>query len=645
MVALLDSRNLMSSILRVFKGLAWLSALLALPLFVSGQTAYSIQGGEYLLTDRLPGDQVKAHAALAPWGGFVVWEDNISDSNGQGISAQMLDTSFARIYATFRVNSITQYDQENPQVALLKQGGAVFAWQGGRPGYQKIYARFLSASNTFVGSDITVSTYGGNQIEPRVTVLNDNSVVITWTSFDQDGSMQGVYAQRFDAKGTKIGSEFRINQSTVYNQRTPAIAALTNGGFVITWISESLQGADTRGIEYYAIDVFARIYDAQAKALTSETKVNTNRLVNAKPAVAAAADGGFVIAWNAKKDRSGPDDPDASRGWDICSRAFHANGQPRGGEVFVNTYTLGDQYVPKMAVYGNDIFVVWSSMGQDGSWEGVFGRVLKSNGQPDGTEFAINQTTLSRQIQPAVAADGTGRFLVCWSAFTEGPTSFELVGLRFGSAPELVQPSAPFVTALSQSRLSVSWPELAGLPLAQYDLYIDGSATPVSLTNNLYTVTQLVPGSTHTFRLAYKLTDGRFSPMSDPATGKTWGEDENADGLPDDWQAIYWGNNPALWPPPSADSDGDGVSNQKEFLAGTLPMDASSVLRVDLVSSGPGWQLIWNAQPGLLYQVQVSTNINVWDNLGRPRLAVSSNDSMTVDGTQSVNYYRVIRMR
>ena len=35
------------------------------------------------------------------------------------------------------------------------------------------------------------------------------------------------------------------------------------------------------------------------------------------------------------------------------------------------------------------------------------------------------------------------------------------------------------------------------------------------------------------------------------ASGKTWGYDFNDDGLPDDWETLYWGSNPANWPTPN----------------------------------------------------------------------------------------------
>ena len=121
-------------------------------------------------------------------------------------------------------------DQENPRVALLKNGGAAFVWQGGKPSRQHIYARFLTPTNTFLTTtDLVVSTFTNNfQINPALTVLNNSNVVIVWASFNQAGSnsLQDVYGQIFTPAGQKVGANFLINQFISYNQRTPAIACL-----------------------------------------------------------------------------------------------------------------------------------------------------------------------------------------------------------------------------------------------------------------------------------------------------------------------------------------------------------------------------------------------------------------------------------
>ena len=95
-----------------------------IPAAVSAQTNYyTTNGTEYAIIGSLPGDQVFPDAALNSSGGFVVWQDNITDGSGWGISAQRLDSTLSSTLSTFRVNVQGANDQENPRVALLKNGG------------------------------------------------------------------------------------------------------------------------------------------------------------------------------------------------------------------------------------------------------------------------------------------------------------------------------------------------------------------------------------------------------------------------------------------------------------------------------------------------------------------------------------------
>jgi hypothetical protein len=106
----------------------------------------------------------------------------------------------------------------------------------------------------------------------------------------------------------------------------------------------------------------------------------------------------------------------------------------------------------------------------------------------------------------------------------------------------------------------------------------------------------------------------------------------------------YFGPDILSWPSPNADSDGDGVSNLNEFLAGTDPTDANSVLRIALQPTPRGLFLNWNTQPGLLYQVQTSPNLTVWSNVGGTRFAAGRVDSLYVGGGNA-GYFRVLRVR
>ena len=229
--------------------LCW-GMFLAVPAIVRGQTnIYAANGTEYPVIGSLPGDQVFPDAAVTPTGGFVVWRDNATDGDGWGVSARRLDSTLSGTLGTFRVNVQGTNDQENARVTMLKNGGAAFVWQGGREGYQHIFGRFLSPSNTFLTStDLVVSTFTNTnsfQIKPAIATLNNGNVAIVWSSYNQAGSntMQDVYCKILSSTGQTISNAFLVNQFTSFNQRTPAVAALNNGGFVIAWVSEQQRNA------------------------------------------------------------------------------------------------------------------------------------------------------------------------------------------------------------------------------------------------------------------------------------------------------------------------------------------------------------------------------------------------------------------
>jgi hypothetical protein len=182
------------------------------------------------------------------------------------------------------------------------------------------------------------------------------------------------------------------------------------------------------------------------------------------------------------------------------------------------------------------------------------------------------------------------------------------------------------------------------MTVASYEVFADGAASPsATTTNDWWDMIGLAAGSTHWFQMDYVLADGRRSPLSAATTNTTYGS-LSWGGIPYDWMTRYFGSDVSKWPSPSADSDGDGVSNLNEFLAGTDPTNAASVLKVGLQKTSQGIFLNWNTQSGLIYQVQSSSDLKSWINVGQPRFSAGSTDSIYVGGAAAANY-RVLRLR
>lgn len=88
-------------------------------------------------------------------------------------------------------------------------------------------------------------------------------------------------------------------------------------------------------------------------------------------------------------------------------------------------------------------------------------------------------------------------------------------------------------------------------------------------------------------------------------------EDEDKDGLPDDWERFWLGslNGTSL-----EDADGDGSSHAEEWAAGTDPMDRQSVLRVSSVLLKNGVvEIRFPIAASRSYRVERSLDLTAWE--------------------------------
>ncbi|MBB94046.1 MAG: hypothetical protein CML68_05490 [Rhodobacteraceae bacterium] len=210
------------------------------------------------------------------------------------------------------------------------------------------------------GMDVQVNTTTLNtQRYASLAALSDGGWVVTWSSYAQDdGNSWGVYSQRYDASGGLVGSEVQVNTTTYSSQLFGEITALSDGGWVATWSSYDQDGS--------GYGIYSQRFDATGAIVGAEARVNSYTTGDQSYSdTSALADGGWVVSWSSiYQDGSG---------WGIYSQRYNANGAAIGGEVLVNSTTSSDQLYSDVAALEDGGWVVtWSSYNQDGSSWGVY---------------------------------------------------------------------------------------------------------------------------------------------------------------------------------------------------------------------------------------------------------------------------------
>ena len=235
-------------------------------------------GGEIDVNTTLQGNQNNSHVATDADGNFVVvWVGDTTFSTANGVQ------TFQQIYyQRFNAAGLPQGDEGvifsslgvfplamAPSVAMDADGGFVIAWTGtGADDDIGIYAQRFNQFGVPVGRTFLVNTFTNNlQTNSSVAMDPNGNFVVTWTSYGQDGDRDGIYAQRFSAGGTRIGSEFLVNVTTVGRQENPQVAMDNAGNFVIAWSSFGQDGSSW--------GVYGRRFSASGAPLGGEFQVNT----------------------------------------------------------------------------------------------------------------------------------------------------------------------------------------------------------------------------------------------------------------------------------------------------------------------------------------------------------------------------------
>ncbi len=265
-----------------------------------------------------------ADVALRPGGGVLIaFASEVAPGNND-ISVRVLDAGLG-VIRTDTIDS-TAADTTAPAVTALADDSYVVAYSTSTGAETDIVVRIVSPTGV-VGAAIPVVDEDDNSSGAALATLSNGSWAIAWTNeAGGNPSDRDIYYAVYAANGAVLSSAFNVPGGLgIEDETEPAIAALAGGGFAVVWIDTDINGSalETKGIQ-------AAIFDNAGTSFTDGQGNDLEILVNTSiagdqehPAVAALADGGFIVAWS-----------DAGAGL-IRGQRFTAAGVPDGSEFTI----------------------------------------------------------------------------------------------------------------------------------------------------------------------------------------------------------------------------------------------------------------------------------------------------------------------
>jgi hypothetical protein len=187
-------------------------------------------GNAFIVNTFLTGEQFSPAVAMTDPGDFtVVWTSRDQDGSDDGVYFRRFNAAgVAGNGFDSRANTFTTGRQWFPAVALDGDGDFVITWASDPQDGSGFGVYGIFATN-FVEETKFSSFRPGDQHYPAVAMDGDGDFVVAWHSAGQDGSGNGIYAQRFaHAPPRVLGSSFNFltaphSLSFTFNQNVQSI--------------------------------------------------------------------------------------------------------------------------------------------------------------------------------------------------------------------------------------------------------------------------------------------------------------------------------------------------------------------------------------------------------------------------------------
>lgn len=273
----------------------------------------------------------------------IVLSKNIKNSDKKNYLQEYASNS---IFGEKKVNqNAGKYgaEQTAPSICVDRDGSFITTWIDYRNGGRDVYYQRFTSEGHVIDDNIKVNE-DGNEVfnyAPTAAFLDSGSFIIVWPS-----NGKSIYAQKFNSKGQRIGSNLIINNYSQwnYNCNSPSIASDSNGNFMVVWLDEYLRG---------------KIFSNDLKPKTEEINISNEYFITSfsstsRP-IASSENGQFVIVWSGRNTK------------DKTSNIFLQSYDNEGKEISENILVsqMSDStvnYFPSISKLKNNNFVIaWES--------------------------------------------------------------------------------------------------------------------------------------------------------------------------------------------------------------------------------------------------------------------------------------------
>lgn len=343
--------------------------------------------------------QYKRVAVLEDGGWVVTWMSVLPDNSNAEILQQAYNADGTKRGVETVVNTNLFKYQWQESVAALKDGGWVVTWTSMKQDLSAsdgVYQQAYNADGTARGVETQLSTPSIDyEKDTAITALSDGGWIASWISYPSvlSGAQQALYFQAYNADGTQRGVQVQADSDTSYKPTSQQIVELSDGGWVVTWISD---------LSYMEFNVRQQAFNADGTARGTATNISNSGDGARDLQVTVLQDGGWLVTWRASNSAS------------LHYLAYDADGTARGPATEISGTTGSNLNAVALADGGWALTWTSSSSGWPTVYH-IFQQVYDADGTTRGGQTEVNTSTLSSNLGSQGAALSDGGWVILWS--------------------------------------------------------------------------------------------------------------------------------------------------------------------------------------------------------------------------------------